>query len=129
MTTINDIELTIRDIIRTDESIVSTYDSKLLCSDYETIILDIGSQIDDVWALLGQCVRIYMPEIDDTVSRAKMQQFESNMNALGYSGLGERIVRVQVPKMRSDQELRDFPGQLVRGKIGNYVRHLLAEET
>ncbi len=38
MTTINDIELTIRDIIRTDESIVSTYDSKLLCSDYETTI-------------------------------------------------------------------------------------------
>jgi len=38
VTTINDIELTIRDIIRTDESIVSTYDSKLLCSDYETTI-------------------------------------------------------------------------------------------
>lgn len=38
MTTINDIEVIIRDIIRTDESIVSAYDSKLLCEDYESTL-------------------------------------------------------------------------------------------
>ena len=35
MTDINDIELNIKEIITINEMIVSTYDSKLLCSDYE----------------------------------------------------------------------------------------------
>lgn len=38
MTDIRDIESIIRDLIRTDEKIVSAYDSKLLCSDYENTI-------------------------------------------------------------------------------------------
>ena len=36
--TIKDIESIIRDIIKTNEKIVSVYDSQLLCSDYEDII-------------------------------------------------------------------------------------------
>lgn len=35
MTNINDIELIIRELIETNEKIVSKYDSKLLCSDYD----------------------------------------------------------------------------------------------
>ena len=35
MTDINDIKLNIKEIITINEMIVSTYDSKLLCSDYE----------------------------------------------------------------------------------------------
>ena len=35
MVTIDDIESIIREIIRTDEMIVSNYDSRLLCSDFE----------------------------------------------------------------------------------------------
>ena len=38
MTNINDIESIIRDLIRTDEEIVSAYDSKLLCSDYDATL-------------------------------------------------------------------------------------------
>lgn len=38
MTNIKNIELIIRDMIRTDEAIVSTYDSKLLCKDYENTL-------------------------------------------------------------------------------------------
>lgn len=38
MTKIKNIESIIRDMIRTDESIVSAYDSRLLCSDYENTL-------------------------------------------------------------------------------------------
>ena len=38
MTDIKDIELIIRDIIRTDEKIVSAYDSQLLCCDYQNTL-------------------------------------------------------------------------------------------
>ena len=38
MTDIKDIELIIRDIIRTDEKIVSAYDSQLLCCDYQNAL-------------------------------------------------------------------------------------------
>ena len=36
--TIDDIELIIRDLIRINEKIVTTYDSKLLCRDYENTV-------------------------------------------------------------------------------------------
>ena len=38
MTKIRDIELIIEEIIRTDESIVSNYDSKLLCREYKNTL-------------------------------------------------------------------------------------------
>ena len=46
MVTIDDIESIIRDIIRTDEMIVSNYDSRLLCSDFDKTINTLKELVD-----------------------------------------------------------------------------------
>lgn len=45
MTGIKDIESTVRELIRTDESIVSAYDYKMLCRDYDTTVANIKELI------------------------------------------------------------------------------------
>ena len=95
---------------------------------YQTIVLDIGGQIRDVLPLLSKCSRIYMPVLSDRISQAKVRQFEENLEILHAASLLERIRKVAVPRLRSDTELSGFPRQLPRGKIGSYVRQIVAEE-
>ena len=42
---------------------------------YETIILDFGDGVSELYALLNQCHRVYMPVRQDVMSAAKLQQF------------------------------------------------------
>lgn len=95
---------------------------------YKTIVLDIGAQIRDVFSVLMQCSRIYMPILGDRMSQAKVRQFEQNLEILHAVTVQERICKVAVPRLRSDSELSGFPTQLLRGKIGSYVRQITMED-
>ena len=90
--------------------------------EYDVILLDIGYQIQEVYSMLEMCSRIYIPVLSDRISQGKLQQFEENMKALQINIPPEKMKKVVVPRLRSDSELNHFPTQLVRGKIGSYVR-------
>ena len=94
--------------------------------EYAAIVLDIGSSIRDTAQLLDQCERIYLPVLEDRISQGKVAQFEMTLDKTGYSRLKDRICKVAVPRLRSDSELSAFPRQLLRGRIGSYVRHVVS---
>ncbi|WP_308784302.1 hypothetical protein, partial [uncultured Blautia sp.] len=56
----------------------------MLHSPYETLILDIGNGIDEVFQILDMCGRIYMPVLPDKMSCCKLAQFENLLRTLEY---------------------------------------------
>ena len=92
--------------------------------EYDVLILDIGSQVRQVCSLLRACTKIFMPVLDDPVSRAKLNEFMKNLKRQGAEKLGDRIMRLQVPAVEMDFSDRDFPETIARGKMGEYVRRL-----
>lgn len=97
----------------------------LACGSYETVILDIGPDLQDVPSLLRFCTHLYMPLLTDPVSKAKISQFEKNLESLGMSAIMEKTVRLYLPLVALSGEDPDMLEHLTEGKMGTFVRHLL----
>ena len=59
-------------------------------SNYDVIILDLGDSVSQLYQLLEQCTRIYMPIRADPVSQAKIQQFEHTLQVWEKQAVQER---------------------------------------
>ena len=101
----------------------------MLHSPYETLILDIGNGIDEVFQILDMCGRIYMPVLPDKMSCCKLAQFENLLRTLEYPQILTKIRRLQLP-FHSDLERSDFfVDQLPWSNLGDYVKELIRKET
>lgn len=96
--------------------------------DYKAVVLDVGSQIREVFSLLKECDLLFVPVLNDRISKGKLQQFEENLTAMQMQTVTDRIRKVVVPRLRNDGELTGFPEQLPRGRIGSYVRQIVETE-
>ena len=96
--------------------------------DYRTIVLDIGTQMQDVTDLLERCTRCYVPILTDPMSRAKVSQFDRNMNALGKEVLLTSMVRIYLPEVTVRNSGAALLDDLAYGKMGQFARRLLEEE-
>lgn len=96
--------------------------------EYDYIILDLGSQVDDLLKILQKCTRIFMPVQDDLVAAAKLAQYEKAVRMLDMGEIFEKTKRLHVPAQTVGKGDGDYLQQLVWGNLGNYVRKLLWEE-
>lgn len=96
--------------------------------DYHIIILDLGNQIEDVFQLMRRCERVYVPVLEDGISRAKLLQFEKNLSALECGDVMEKITRLHLPQVPEEIFARpeELLEELTEGRMGQYVRDLLA---
>ncbi len=97
-------------------------------SSYETVILDIGNTVSDVFSLLAQCSRIYMPVCADRVSRAKVEQYEQLLKEMEYTEILERTQELVLPACAMPAGGEYLAEQLAAGEMGDYVRKLLRRE-
>ncbi len=97
----------------------------LSCS---TIILDIGSQIKDIPDLLKMCSTTFMPILPDPVSRAKISQFEKNLEALSMEDLKRSMIRLYLPSVSIHNLGASLLDDLLYGSMGQFVHRLLEEE-
>ena len=95
---------------------------------YEAVVLDIGSEPSGIPTLLSQADHIYMPVLPDPLSRAKLSQYEKNMEALSMDQVMERTVRLYLPEVHPRGSGLQFLESLLSGEMGTYTRKLLAEE-
>ena len=92
---------------------------------YEVIILDMGTQIEEVKELLALCRIIYVPTVDDPWAAAKLAQMLEELEMTGWQTLKERMQPVRVPAPgREDADA--FPEGLLQTKAGSYARMLLS---
>lgn len=100
----------------------------LLCGGYEILILDMGHQIEDRYQMLRQCRKVYMPVLEDSVSRSKVLQFEKNLSALDCLDVLEKICKLHLPEWKESFGGKHGLEQMLQGNMGNYVRKLLMKE-
>lgn len=78
---------------------------------YETVILDLSESIQGLLEILQFCDKVYMPVLEDGISKQKVQRFEEMLRQMGLSGLEQKIHQFVVVE---DMEL--------------YVKRMIQEE-
>ncbi|MCD7818669.1 MAG: hypothetical protein LUH07_06415 [Lachnospiraceae bacterium] len=96
--------------------------------EYDALILDLSEQVDDLFRILRECDRIYMPVQDDMISQAKLKQYDRLLHMLEIEEIQEKTLRIHPPVQPLQREGGELTQQLVWGEMGNYVRRLLWEE-
>lgn len=98
-------------------------------SNYEAVILDIGDGVPQLFRLLDQCTRIYMPVRSDPMSQAKIQQFENLLRMSQGETVLEKIQKIRPPYHRTARKGQGYLDDLVWSELGDYVRELLRKGT
>lgn len=78
---------------------------------YECVILDLGESVQGLFSVLELCNRIYMPVLNDPISKCKVQRFEELVERLQLESLKRCTYRFVMPeqieeyaKMRAKEE-------------------------
>ena len=90
---------------------------------YKDIILDLGSRTGSIPQLLNLCRKIYIPVLEDTFSQAKLTHFRQLVQSPSMRVLEEKISYLKVPQLPDEGAGTIRTAQLVRGRIGSYIRH------
>lgn len=93
--------------------------------EFEIVILDLTDQVDELYQIMNLCEKIYMPVLDDPVSRAKLMQYEKLIGMLDHNDLIQKTVKIKIPSQKINFEQGQLTRQLADGELGDYVRELL----
>lgn len=63
---------------------------------YETVILDIDEGVPELYQLLENCTKIYMPVLGNKYAKAKVRQFEKELVFLEKEHLIKKIIKKEV---------------------------------
>lgn len=94
---------------------------------YQTVILDIGSSIENLFQILNLCGRVYTPSLQDMLSRCKLSQFRHLIKNWGVIE-EERIREVYLPVYNPDITDGNFVETLSWGKWGAFIRKVLEDD-
>lgn len=100
-------------------------DSLVRCSAYEVLILDLGTEMEEILELLKLCGTIYMPILTDPVSSCKIRQFEQMLTAWNCEDLWEKTVRLRPPYYAAAAWGGSYVEQLAWGELAQYLRKTL----
>lgn len=91
---------------------------------YETVILDMGNSVGQIFQLLAMCKTVYVPIQDDVIARCKLEQFKKLIKQWGRIEQ-ERIKEVRLPACGVNLSDAEFVETLSWGKWGGFVRRML----
>ena len=69
-------------------------------SGYERIVVDMGHMGKGALELFAACDVVYMPVLDDPVSTAKLEDFETYLKEAGHKGMEEKIQKLHLPEIK-----------------------------
>ena len=96
---------------------------------YEVLVLDLGSEVDELFKLLKLCDRIYMPVLQDTMSQCKLQQYEKLQKAWDCEKIMEKTTKLTPPFHAGRQTSgTTYAEQLLWSELGEYLRQVLRRE-
>lgn len=94
-------------------------------SAYETLVVDVGSCKRTAVEVLKLSSLVYMPVKEDSVSRAKLEEFDRYLERSGNGFLQEKIRRLKLPYHSCFGRQENYLDQLLWGELGDYTRQLL----
>ncbi|MBR2527277.1 MAG: hypothetical protein IKE58_02235 [Blautia sp.] len=96
-------------------------------SSYETLVLDIGNDTENAIELMKACDYVFMPILNDTISLAKLSQFESMLHIWEEENLMNRITKVCLPQQMVILPADTYVERLLYSEIGDIARELLSQ--
>lgn len=109
----------------TGEDVLELLRKIALETNYEIIILDMGTMGKHAVQIMEACDVVYMPVKEDCISVAKLEEFEEYLEVSGKAGLKDRIQKLKLPYHSSFGRRDTYMEQLLWGELGDYVRKLL----
>ena len=100
-------------------------DTLILNTSYEVFVLDLGSELTDMFRILDRCGRIYMPVLSDAVSISKIAQFENLVHIWDYDRILEKTVRISPPFHLEQAGTDNYITRLPFSQLGDYMRKVL----
>lgn len=97
-------------------------------SNYEVIILDLGDGVMDLYQLLEQCTKIYVPIRTDMISQAKIAQFENLIRIWDCTKVLEKMKKIKLPYHRTVKAGVGYLDDLIWSELGDFVKELLRNE-
>ncbi len=65
---------------------------------YEMVVLDVGESVQGLFPLLELCDRVYMPVLEDEISRRKVKQYQDNVEQLKLEKLKRITYQFVMPQ-------------------------------
>ena len=113
-----DIQCTdVKEWLRLIDSIVSE-------SAYEVLILDLGDCVQELYQILDVCTKVYVPVRGDSVSMAKLAQFENLLRMWDYESVLEKLQKIKPPFYSTNRTGKRYIEELAWSEMGDYVRQL-----
>ena len=95
--------------------------NELCCCDYSKIIVDLSDSVSGFLDILQAAKIIYMPVREDTVSKAKLEQYEAMLRIMEMGEILEKTREIRIPFMN---ELNGNLYSLADSPMGEFVRKL-----
>lgn len=95
---------------------------------YETVILDLGSPVEDPLMLLEQCDKVYTPVIQGVMAKAKIAHYEKQLRETEQEEILKKTKYLNLPFTEPRDTGEYYLEQMVSGEMGDFVRMLLADE-
>lgn len=92
---------------------------------YEMLVVDIGAIGRAAAGLLGICDIIYMPVLEDRVSKAKVEEFKTYLELSQRTNISEKIQTVLLPQTNRNSSGDSYLELLLWGEMGDYVRQFI----
>lgn len=86
-------------------------------SDYRVVIIDFGNDVCGLFQLLSQCTKVYMPVLQDMVSKGKIENFEWNLREEHFEKVLESIQKIYLPASFDRVNARAFMEDWVKKAV------------
>lgn len=71
---------------------------------YESVILDLGDNVDGLYEILQECSTVYTLYIEERAAKAKLAQYTENLRRTGYESVLEHTVQKVVRARRAEEK-------------------------
>lgn len=96
-------------------------------SEYEYLVVDVGTIVKKPWHFFELMSVIFMPEAEDFVSRSKIGEFYEHMSTMGRGILLENVVKVLIPYDKEFSTGKLSVDKIEWSTLGSFARKVLNE--
>lgn len=97
-------------------------------SNYDVVILDLSDSVSQLYKVLEQCTRIYMPIRQIRFHRRRFINLSTHCRSGEKQMVLDRIRKIKLPYHRSSKTGIGYMDDLVWSELGDYVREMLRTE-
>lgn len=96
-------------------------------TEYDYLVIDVGSLIKKPVYLLGIMNEIFVPYVEDDISEGKIREFTDNLKNMGRTDIPEAMVMLKVPWDEVKLDENFFTEKIEWSRIGGFVRKVINE--